>query len=423
MVSFVNTALHRIEPECDEWRAHAFVRIAAEHPNLVVISNNFRYSLVIGDKETNIRSEVIQAWGQGLSATLARLDTATHAVAVIGDVPGGYDVPSCLSQHPDDFGACSRPLSAIPTGWHTEESIVASASPGATFIDPTPWLCDPAGCPAVIGHYIAYWDVNHLTQPFAASLAPELDAALSPLISSGAPASVAAGPSSVPSAPAVGSGGGVQAVLSDTFSRNVSAGWGQPDGGPAWITGGGKTDGVRVDGTTGRLSVGAAADGRFESVPVADRDIAIGGRWALDALPVAASIGLHFWPRVAEGGSQYRFYLTVDPSGNVFASFSATAGSQTSVIAPPRRVATGYVPGDWWWVRVEASGTNPTNLRSRVWKDGTTEPSTWTQDLTDASPTLQASGNAVEIGIWNGPGETTLPLGARFDDITIESQP
>ena len=107
---------------------------------------------------------------------------------------------------------------------------------------------------------------------------------------------------------------------------------------------------------------------------------------------------------------------------NVFASFALTTGGQTSDITQTVRIATGYTPGDWWHVQVEASGTNPTHLQSRAWKDGTIAPTAWTLDVTDESAALQTYANAVQIGIWVSADQTVLPLGARFDDITMESR-
>ena len=231
------------------------------------------------------------------------------------------------------------------------------------------------------------------------------------------PAGSATGPTTVPS----GGGTGLGIALTDTFGRNISAGWGQPDAGPAWR--GDTTDGVSVDGTSGLMSVDAAEAGRFESVPVGGTDVAVSGRWALDALPIGAPVEIHFWPRVIEGQDYYRFYVTVTPSGEVYASFASTSGGQTSVIAGPTFVASGYAPGDWWWVNAEASGVSPTILRAQVWKDGTAEPSAWTQEVTDTTAPLQVNANAVQVGIWNSLGETVLPLGARFDDLTISAKP
>ena len=396
---------------CEAWREHAFTRIAAERPALVILANFARQDLEIDGATVVDRATVIREWGRALSATLDRLKGMSAKVAIIGETPlPGVDVPTCLSLHLHDFDACAKPAISIPAEWHDSDRSDATQV-GADFIDPTPWLCNAADCPAVIGDYIVYRDISHLTQPFVASLAPELDAALSPLVAGDETASHV--PRPVASTPEL------ETWLTDTFGRTVSAGWGQPEVGPAWM--GDNGEDVSVDGMAGRMSVGAAGDGRFVWVPVTGTDVAVSGRWALDALPVGAPAALHFWPRVVDGSNYYGFYATVDPAGDVFASFTVIAGGQTSVIAGPTLVASGYAPGDWWWVRAEASGVNPTSLRTRVWKDGTAEPSTWTQELTDPTAPLQVSGNAVQVGLWNSAGETTLPFGARFDDVTIEA--
>ncbi|HVL54415.1 MAG TPA: SGNH hydrolase domain-containing protein, partial [Vitreimonas sp.] len=54
----------------------------------------------------------------------------------------------------------------------------AAADAGATFIDPTPWVCPTEPCPAVIGSLLVYFDGGHITSTFSRALAPYLAAVL-----------------------------------------------------------------------------------------------------------------------------------------------------------------------------------------------------------------------------------------------------
>ncbi len=46
---------------------------------------------------------------------------------------------------------------------------------GATFVDPSDWLCPSEPCPVVIGRVLVYRDGHHMTTPFARALAPYLE--------------------------------------------------------------------------------------------------------------------------------------------------------------------------------------------------------------------------------------------------------
>jgi hypothetical protein len=63
---------------------------------------------------------------------------------------------------------------AVTPAWTATERTVSSET-GATFIDPTAWLCPTTPCPAVIGKVLVYRDAHHMTTPFARALAPYLE--------------------------------------------------------------------------------------------------------------------------------------------------------------------------------------------------------------------------------------------------------
>jgi hypothetical protein len=103
-------------------------------------------------------------------------------VLVIGDTPNpAGDPPVCLSDHLDDALACATPSAkAVAPDWLATERAV-TVKTGATFIDPSAWLCPTEPCPAVIGRVLVYRDGHHMTTPFARALAPYLEPLLPPL--------------------------------------------------------------------------------------------------------------------------------------------------------------------------------------------------------------------------------------------------
>ena len=115
-------------------------------------------------------------WAIGLQRSLTEIEQVTDHVVVIGDTPRpATDAPVCNSAHMNDALACATPVDeAIDPGWTANEETVTDQA-GATFIDPTPWVCPTSPCPAVIGNVLVYRDNHHMTTVFAKALAPYLE--------------------------------------------------------------------------------------------------------------------------------------------------------------------------------------------------------------------------------------------------------
>lgn len=66
-------------------------------------------------------------------------------------------------------------------------------------------------------------------------------------------------------------------------------------------------------------------------------------------------------------------------------------------------------------VRVENESMSSTRIRARIWEDGTSEPSAWTHDHTDATrPELQGLPGGFAIDAWHNPGS------GGFEDVWID---
>lgn len=169
-VTVWNSNLDRVYSECDTWRAQALARIAAERPALVVVANSRLQQLVVDGRTVSSLVDE-SAWEAGLARTLATLRSSAGDVAVIGDTPrSAVDPPVCLSAHLADALACATPLDRATAPAHTAAERATALSEGAAFVDPTPWVCPSAPCPAVIGPYLVYRDQHHLTATFSSAL-------------------------------------------------------------------------------------------------------------------------------------------------------------------------------------------------------------------------------------------------------------
>ncbi len=158
-------------PECGPWRTNAIARIAALHPDLVVLSA-YRYK---GSNDTT--------WRAGLDRTLGALRPDATRVLVLGDTPTpSGDVPSCVAGHARSLDACvTTRTAAIRPGRLRAEASVAAAH-NADFVSTDDWLCTDASCPVVIGDVLVYRDDSHLTDTAATFLTPYVEAMIRPLV-------------------------------------------------------------------------------------------------------------------------------------------------------------------------------------------------------------------------------------------------
>ena len=166
-----NSQLKRAYSECPAWRENMFERVAAEHPDLVLIANSRNVNITDANGTTLTGAVRQDTWQTGMATTLARFKGIADHVILIGDVPrSDFDVPVCLSSNPTDTLACATPFPrAVSVGWLNGER-EAAANAGAGFVDPTRWVCPSTPCPAVIGNFMVFFDNHHLTTPFAAAL-------------------------------------------------------------------------------------------------------------------------------------------------------------------------------------------------------------------------------------------------------------
>jgi hypothetical protein len=170
-----HTTLKREYTECAAWRAAVLERIERERPALVIVSDSRAGQLLaVG---TPVRSTTRDdLWATGLERALRGITAAAGQVVVIGDTPNpDGDPPVCLSDHLDDVLACTTPAATAFAPERTATERRVSEALGATFVDPSGWLCPTEPCPSVIGRLLVYRDGHHMTTPFATALAPYLE--------------------------------------------------------------------------------------------------------------------------------------------------------------------------------------------------------------------------------------------------------
>ena len=180
-VTVWNPTFDRAYTECDAWRERVFSRLATLHPTVVIMAMSRTYSIVDGASTPTVAQRP-DLWDAGIATSLSRLSALTDHVVLVGDTPRSkVDPPVCLSKHLDDTLACATRFSVSANIVRTSTDAALAAAAGATFVDPTPWVCPSDPCPVVIGSYLVFRDSHHLTTAFSTALARRLLASLPPL--------------------------------------------------------------------------------------------------------------------------------------------------------------------------------------------------------------------------------------------------
>lgn len=163
--------LGREYSECEQWRGQIMARVTAEHPRLVVLDMSRRYGGDFGFTSYD------PAWIDTLGRTVAQLRGTGASVLVLGPAPDPQSVvPTCLSAHLDDAGACAPTRTAAVNTDGIDAERMTTTGAGGRYADLTDLFCTPDGCPAVVGNTLVFRDDNHVTTEYAQLLAPVMGA-------------------------------------------------------------------------------------------------------------------------------------------------------------------------------------------------------------------------------------------------------
>ncbi len=207
----------------------------------------------------------------------------------------------------------------------------------------------------------------------------------------------------------------VSNYASDTFSRTVANGLGSAELGGAWTTSG-TASGYSVTGGVGLVSVTAGASRTITLNSVNSTDTEVSTRVAFDKAQTGGGSYVAVIGRRVNATNDYRLKLRVQTGGAVTAQLIRVVnGTETAI------QTINTVPGLTWnaneflKVRFQVTGTSPTNLAAKVWKDGTAEPANWQLQATDTTAGLQASG---AVGLWDYLSGTSTngPITMSVDD-------
>jgi PKD repeat protein len=200
-------------------------------------------------------------------------------------------------------------------------------------------------------------------------------------------------------------------LAADEFDRTVSNGWGSATTGGSWTLSGTASH-FSVAGGVGVISTNAGLTRTASLATLGSRDTSTRVDVTFPALPVGGSAYVMVTNR-RDGASGYDVRAVVTTAGGVTLQLRRNGTT----------LATGSVPftiaaGDTLSLRLDVEGASPTTLRTRAWKAGSTEPTTWLATTQDSTAELQVPGGAA-LGVYLGAGISNTPYAVRFDHYSV----
>lgn len=158
---------------CTEWRDAVIERLAADPPDVILLSNTNHLPFV-GDAP---RSDT---WTAAIADLAIRLPTSSRVVMLANTPEFPEDAPRCLSAHLGDASDCGIPRSeALDQAWIDSEHDAAITA-GMRYADLNDFFCSASRCEEVVGNVLLYRDTSHLTEAWSTALQNELGAAIAP---------------------------------------------------------------------------------------------------------------------------------------------------------------------------------------------------------------------------------------------------
>jgi len=200
------------------------------------------------------------------------------------------------------------------------------------------------------------------------------------------------------------------AVLAqDSFTRTVTGGLGSAETGGAWTTNSASAYAVSGGAAKVTAKAGSKLNAYLNGVSSSDTELRATASFAR---PTTSSVYVGLVARRV-GTSEYGARVVIGSSGSVLLQLQR----DTDTILKAATVSgLTFASGNTLQFRVQVVGTSPTTLRAKVWKVGTTEPSTWQVTTTDSTAALQAAGS---IGLYSYLSRTGLPtpIVVSYDDL------
>ncbi len=175
-VSIWSYQLNRPFNECNEWQRMVLPKIRELQPDILVVTDQWKPAVVDGKKAD---AETTNVWDSEFPKALAKLNTYTQKLVVIGNNPSmQQDSVTCSSKPRANIALCISSRSQAGNGVINRIEEAAAREIGATYIDTVSLACNDYLCPIVIGNKFVYFDQWHFTETYVKWLTPVIKRAM-----------------------------------------------------------------------------------------------------------------------------------------------------------------------------------------------------------------------------------------------------
>lgn len=162
--------------ECQTWQAQVLPQIQALHPEVLLVTDQWKPAVKDNAKDDN---GVLSLWQRAFPAALERLRSYTDRLVVLGNVPSqSLDPATCIAAPSADPFTCTTLRSDAEFAEVNQVEKSAALAVGGQYISTIAWGCTTQFCPTVIGGRVAYFDRWHYSDTYVAWLEPVMQAAL-----------------------------------------------------------------------------------------------------------------------------------------------------------------------------------------------------------------------------------------------------
>jgi chitodextrinase len=207
-------------------------------------------------------------------------------------------------------------------------------------------------------------------------------------------------------------------LLSDRFSRSLKS-WGSaPSGGSYDYNTGGA--GFWTNGAQGVMQLAGTTRALQAGLPESTAlSVDMRSSFLMTKRPAGGSVRLMLIARargLAVGADSYRAVVAVAPSGTITYGARKLVGGKSITLGSTPTAPFSFASNQRYNVRFQVTGTSPTVIRVKLWRDGTTEPAMWGVVTPDGSTRLQSAG-VIAVRTVVGRRVSNKPLTTLVDAI------
>ncbi|WP_328850255.1 hypothetical protein OG994_16615 [Micromonospora globbae] len=211
-------------------------------------------------------------------------------------------------------------------------------------------------------------------------------------------------------------------VVSDTFDRTVSNGWGSATSGQVWSTSGGDASDYSVWGGRGEHLQLVENVLHHSFLTVGSSDQTVKSTVTVPVNPLGGGVSSWVLARMTDPSNYYAALLGIGTTGTTTVALYKRVGGSLSMVSSSVTVGT-HAAGNMWTTAINVVGST---VRAKAWKVGDLEPSTWHVTITDSS---LATGDQAGVASRREAGNTNEFIDIHWDnfsaiptEITVNTQ-